>query len=257
MRARLEREFGRRLSAWMLRELRRTVRAAGRGVVYSPSDEELARMMLPFMRTAAVGGAIEGMAPIISMGMAFDELAVNQAAVSFAREYAGSGITRRINDNTRRIVNDEVTNWIAEPGHKQRDLVERLAQTFGKQRANTIAVTELTNAYSGGAIAGWRDINRQVGADIITGKQWLTANDERVCPICAPLGGLTFDLEAEPQDEDTQERNAQVSGLGDVFVHPGGKGAAAALEGQTYLRPPAHPNCRCRVVPYIEELPNG
>lgn len=261
MRARLEREFGRALSKWMLRELRRTVRAAGSGVMYNPSDEELARMMLPFMRTAAIGGAAEGVAPIIQMGIAFDELEVNRAAVAFARQhvYGGydTGTAYAINDRTRKVLQDEVAAWIAEPGHKQRDLIERLAPTFGQWRARTIAITELTNAYAGGAIASWRDINRQVGAEIITGKQWLTANDERVCPVCAPLGGLRFDLEAQPADEDTQERRAQVSGLGDVFVHPGGGGAAGKFAGQTFMRPPAHPNCRCSVAPFVEEVPSA
>ncbi len=261
MRARLEREFGKRIAAWMLRELRRTIRAAGQGVVYMPSDEELARMMLPFMRQAAIYGAAEGTAPLISMGVAFDELAVNQAAVAFAREHVFQGYdvgtAAAINNRTRDVLQREVSAWIAEPGHKQRDLAERLAPVFGPKRAGTIAITEITNAYAGGAVASWRDINRQHGTTIITGKQWLTANDDIVCAICAPLGGLVFDVTAQPTSEERQLGKGAVSGLGDVFVHPGGGGAAAAFAGTTYYRPPAHPRCRCRVVPYIDEVSNA
>lgn len=213
-------------------------------------------MMLPFMRQAAVFGAVEGTLPIISMGIAFDELMVNEAAVAFAREH-GAAMVTNINNRTRSVIQREVSAWIAEPGHRQKDLAKRLAPTFGSKRAGTIAVTEITNAYAGGAIASWRDINRQLGVEVITGKEWRTANDERVCPVCAPLGGLRYDITAEPVSEETQQGKAAVSGLGDVFVHPGGDGAAGKFADQTYLRPPAHPNCRCWIVPFVETLPNA
>lgn len=193
--------------------------------------------------------------------MDFDRHLVNQAAVDFAREHVyttgyDKGLTYAINDTTRKVINKEVSTWIAEPGHKLDDLARRLAPTFGRDRAKTIAITEVTNAYAGGAIQSWREINRQMGATIITGKQWKTSNDERVCFACAPLGGLSIEgTVAVAQSAETQEQRAQVTGLGDVFTHPGGPGLADKLKGQTYYRPPAHPRCRCSIVPFVEELP--
>ena len=263
---RLERQFGREITAWMLRELRRTVKAAQNGNYHNPSDEELAQMLLPRITDAATRGAEQGLLPLIEMSMNFDPHEVNRAAAEFARQHVyhaygefDRGLAAMLNETTRKAAQKEVSAWIAEPNHKQADLAKRLAPTFGPDRARTIAVTEITNAYAGGAIAGWRDANRQAGTTVITGKQWATANDERVCPICAPLGGLLIEGSiTAAQSEEVQAAHAQVTGLGDVFTHPGGGGLADKFRGQTYYRPPAHPRCRCWVVPVVEEIPaNG
>ena len=94
-------------------------------------------------------------------------------------------------------------------------LRDRLEGAFGPIRADMIATTEVTRAATEGERVlvellkdqglGFRDI-------------WETANDERVCPICAPLDG--------------QERE------GAGYVHPD--------SGFSYDGPPAHPRCRCR-----------
>jgi len=143
-------------------------------------------MLLPHIESAAILGAESGMLPLIEMNMDFDRHLVNQAAVDFAREHVyttgyDKGLTYAINDTTRKVINKEVSTWIAKPGHKLDDLARRLAPTFGRDRARTIAITEVTNAYAGGAIQSWREVNRQMGTTVITGKQWRTSNDERVC----------------------------------------------------------------------------
>lgn len=250
----------------MLREMRRTVKAASNGNYHDPSDEELAKMLLPRLTDAAQNGAQAGMLPLLEMSMDFDQHLVNEAAAEFARRHVyhaynefDRGLAAKLNETTRKAVQREVSAWIAEPGHKQADLIKRLAPTFGADRARTVAITEITNAYAGGAIAGWREVNKQFGTTIITGKAWRTANDERVCPVCAPLGGLLISgTVAVAQSEETQEGKGQTTGLGDVFTHPGGEGLAARFGGQTFYRPPAHPRCRCWVVPVVEEIPaNG
>jgi SPP1 gp7 family putative phage head morphogenesis protein len=76
-------------------------------------------------------------------------------------------------------------------------------------RVQTITRTVTNKAANTGA---WQAYQRN--QDVLTGYQWLTARDERVCPICAGLDGTTYRL------------------------------------GDT-TRPPAHPNCRCTVVPTI------
>lgn len=51
-------------------------------------------------------------------------------------------------------------------------------------------------------------------------KRWITQNDDKVCPICLPLEGKTV-----PQ-------------ASTFSVEP----------GTTISAPPAHPDCRCRIV---------
>ncbi len=50
---------------------------------------------------------------------------------------------------------------------------------------------------------------------VVTQYEWLTAKDERVCPTCRALNGTRYDL-------------------------------------SDFYRPPAHPNCRCTIIPVVD-----
>ena len=100
---------------------------------------------------------------------------------------------------------------------------EAAARYAGRQhryRAQNIARTELAFAYNAGAYGATRDAQaRGYIGDCV--KVWLTAYDERVCPVCSQL--------------DDEKRN-----MDEAFSN--GK-----------LLPPAHPSCRCAVS--FEEIP--
>lgn len=95
--------------------------------------------------------------------------------------------------------------------------MSRYAERLLKQRAETIARTESMTAINQGRVAMWQQLAEDGALDEDTKRQWLTADDERVCPICGPL------------DE-----------------HP-----PIPLDGSyqtsigTVDHPPAHPSCRC------------
>lgn len=90
-----------------------------------------------------------------------------------------------------------------------------------RYRAMNIARTELTAAYNQGHYGATKDAQAQgyIGACI---KRWLTADDERVCPICGVIDGETKDMDS-------------------------------TFSVGTLL-PPAHPSCRCAVA-YEEITP--
>lgn len=60
-----------------------------------------------------------------------------------------------------------------------------------------------------------------------TKKVWVTAVDERVCPVCAPMDSVAVDLDAPFE------------------LHPY---TGILNHGVRIWVPPAHPNCRCRIV---------
>ena len=125
--------------------------------------------------------------------------------------------------------------------------LEMMGWGFDKARAKLIAQTEVTNAFAKGEVMAWEQ------SEVVVGKEWRTANDELVCPICAPLGGIIFGAEgAEPATIADQLNRSEQAGLGDQFTHPGGRSSAGNFAGQTFDRPPAHPNCRCWLVPVVE-----
>lgn len=108
-------------------------------------------------------------------------------------------------------------------GRGLRDLEDALGDIFSPVRARRIAVTEATRVYAEASRAAWlrsyrdSEYNQAYG---IVGQRWSTARDEFVCPVCAPLNGKVVLLDEEFPVE-------------------------AGYEGE----PPAHPNCRCVLIP--------
>lgn len=252
----LERALERALYSFWTGEKEKVMRYAKKGKIYIPSAELLEKVLRPFIVQAVAIGAVEALPPLIAFGLAFDESAINWAAVQYARQHIyyayDRGITAILTGTTRKQVQEAVSQWLQDKGTIS-ELAQLLEPTLGRKRAQTVAVTEVTNAIAGGNIAAWREVNKQMGKDVIAGKRWVTANDERVCPICAPLGGLTLGASgAQPKDRETQIDKAITSGLGDVFVHPGGNGPAGKFAETYYYSPPAHPRCRCRLAPVVE-----
>jgi HK97 family phage portal protein len=72
------------------------------------------------------------------------------------------------------------------------DLSQRIADVFKNARnyrTDMIARTETAQAYS---YANKQTLDLMFAQGIINSRCWLTAKDERVCPICRPLNGVTI-----------------------------------------------------------------
>jgi len=96
---------------------------------------------------------------------------------------------------------------------RARELTEKLTQRYIKQRAETIARTEMIAAENYGRLEAW---TRAVKARLIgkeSEKEWVAAFTERTCPACAQMDGVRVKLN-EP--------------------FPVG-----------VMMPPLHPNCAC------------
>lgn len=179
---------------------------------------------------------------------------VNQAVLAwllgsgdgFGTGYA-DGVTISIVRTSEEHIRTAIGEWVRN-GLPLSALVDSLeAWTFSRDRAEMVATTEVTRAYARGNLEAWR------ASGVVTGMSWRTANDERVCPICAPLGGLEFSPDgAEPVSREEQRQEAQRAELDGEFQHPGGPGAAGRFQGQAFELPPAHPRCRCWVVPLVD-----
>ena len=121
------------------------------------------------------------------------------------------GLTRRQAQTTKNFYDSLIKDGYSDKRARERQLV--YAAKIHRQRAAMIAETEIATAYN----AGWQATIQQNVEDGIlppgTRKQWLTAEDEKVCPIC---GGMR---------EETVLWNEPFS------------------NGSDY--PPAHPRCRC------------
>jgi SPP1 gp7 family putative phage head morphogenesis protein len=95
-------------------------------------------------------------------------------------------------------------------------LGDKYRDRLWRQRAERIARTEIAEAANQGRLLSWQEANAQGLLPVGTTKKWVTALDERTCPICAPLNGKIVAWDAE-------------FSIGKQM-------------------PTAHPNCRCTAV---------
>lgn len=95
------------------------------------------------------------------------------------------------------------------------EIDRRKGQPYRKNfnRVQVITRTVFNAAQNDGAFAAY-EANRR----LLSGVEWLTARDERVCPECNGLDGETWGFD----DPDRRQ-------------------------------PPAHPNCRCNLIPVLRE----
>lgn len=122
----------------------------------------------------------------------------------------------RITEGTREYLRATVREAIAE-GWSNDTIAAKLRTSYGfsKSRAMLIARTETNMASNAGALASYK------ASGVVGGKQWLTAEDDKVTPDCVLNG------------------DAGTVALASPFP----SGAEA---------PPDHPNCRCTLVPVVD-----
>lgn len=106
---------------------------------------------------------------------------------------------------------------------KARDAAQKYAAKQHRQRAFTIATTEMAFAYNKGADEGLKQAQQQNFIGKVK-KVWSTAADEGVCSICGGLDGTEIEM-------------------GEDFNFKG----HTLYSGQKQT-PPAHPRCRCAVL---------
>ncbi len=145
-------------------------------------------------------------------GIGFNPALANANAANWARNYTDS-LLDQLGTTSEKGIGDLIGKWVETPGATYGELQKSLMQ-FGAVRAQAIAVTETTRAYSEGEMAAYK----QEG---ITEWTWRTNNDEITCPICAPLNNKTVKI-------------------GEAF----GKDR----KGIPFTKPPSHVNCRCWTV---------
>lgn len=180
------------------------------------------QVLIPLLEEAIEGSGRLGIDLLeAELGLGFDWALVNEEALRWAREYAGSQI-KLITATTREAIGETVANWIAS-GEPMRELRKRIQKIYQDEaRAELIATTEATDAYTAGNRMVWKK------TEVVDGYEWRTANDEMVCKhICKPL-------------------HKQRRTLDEPYVIPSGK-----LKGETRDGPSGHPGCRCWEAPVV------
>lgn len=152
------------------------------------------------------------------IGVGFDPAIINLDAARWARQYAYDLVTQ-LTETTRSLVSEVIATFIETPGMTQGDMELLLEPAFGPVRAEMIATTETTRAYSAATNETQKLVNES-GLPMV--RHWQTNNDELVCDICGPLND-----EPESKWQAILDKN-------DI-----------TLDHDIMDGPPAHVNCRC------------
>lgn len=173
---------------------------------------------------AQIGLGVEARSEVLNV--------VNEFALDYARQRAAAMVGMRmdelgrlvpnpnavwqITEGTREFLRADVSQAIAEGWSNDR-LSTEIAESYGfsKERATVIARTETIRASNEGALAGYK------ASGVVSGKEWLTAEDDRVSEECQANG------------------DAGVLALDADF--PSGDSC-----------PPVHPQCRCSLSPVVD-----
>lgn len=122
-------------------------------------------------------------------------------------------------------------------GEGQQQLIKRVKgviKNLNKTQATRIAITETSRATNIGLLQAFK----QGGVE---GKEWFTAEDERVCPFCDEMAEKTADLSDTYFD------------LGDTMeVEKDGKIHSYKFDYEPIESPPLHASCRCTLVPVFK-----
>jgi hypothetical protein len=172
-----------------------------------PTDDDDLREALERLLRESAGRGVRLTAQKLSqVSIGVNWNLANESARTWAQQYSYE-LVSRINENSRRMVQDAVSRWIVS-GDPLDDLTATISAVFGPVRGEMIAVTEATRAYAEGSFTTYEQAGfnrRPPEADRPPAHVrcrcwislmetdpgqwdyvWLTAVDELVCEICAP-----------------------------------------------------------------------
>lgn len=146
----------------------------------------MTQALLPVIDDLLFNGAIEAL-DLLPISVDFD--LVNSAALAQAQSIAAA-LATKLNNTSQVQAAKIVSDWIA-IGGTMTALKQRLQRVYPKQRANAIAVTNVTQIYAQANQATWR------ASGVVQSMQWHTVRDKHVCKICEAKNNTIIPLHAD------------------------------------------------------------
>lgn len=134
-------------------------------------------VLLPALFAAALRtakGALQALG--LDVNSEFVQAQVNQAVIDWAKQY-GFELVTRLNQTTQKFLQNAVSEWVGS-GQPLDALITNLKPVFGPVRAQMIAATEATRAFSEGNFLAWK------ASGVVDMYAVQTANDSDVDEQC-------------------------------------------------------------------------
>lgn len=157
---------------------------------WTAEAEQLRELLVPLITAAATNGAESALRDLaVQAGVAIDLDIVNTDAATWATKYAAQ-LAKGITETTRTQVGEAIGDWI-ESGKPLDALTADLSSLFSADRAEMIAITEVTRSYASGNQLAWQE------SGLVDGIRWMTVNDDLVCEICGPRDGQELPIDSD------------------------------------------------------------
>ena len=185
------------------------------------------KVFLPIMTEIVRKEGQDALDSVIS-GMRFDVLNRAKTFIEDKTMKFSWEVNKATNRKIKRILKENITEGEAVIGRKLRAEFTDMKKT----RSETIARTETFKAVNFATEEGY------IQSDVVEGKEWFTALDERVCEFCFEMEGKTMGL-----GKSWYKRGSSMTGR---------DGGVIQFDYESVIDPPLHANCRCRIVPILK-----
>ena len=157
----------------------------------------------------------------------FDGVALNQNIL----DRSIALMSKSYNETTLNLLKDKLDQGIRE-GQSIRELKNTISDIYNysdETRAEIVARTEAFRTANLATKEAWKQ------SGVVRTVKWYTAEDELVCPLCAPMDGKVISVDDNFFDQgDTAE---------------GSDGSTFDISYSDVETPPLHPDCRCYIRP--------
>jgi HK97 family phage portal protein len=225
------RDFNNRQERAVLLNLKQITKAISKGDLFDMDGEVaiLVNAVGPMLKGLLIEQAIT---EYLSQGFpgTFD---TNQARIAQTVERAAKRLAKKYNNTTAKLLKNALNEGIREGDDLVRlsVRVQTVYQFSNVVRAKMVAHTETFYI----ANEGSKEAYKQSG--VVESLRWYTAEDELVCPYCAPQNGKIIGV-----NENFFDKGATIAGS---------DGTTMEANYRTIDVPPLHPDCRCFIRPEV------
>lgn len=197
-------------------------------------DAELQKTLMAF-ETGTLGTAGRAAIGQITSEVDFDVLNPRtQATIRTHTQRASVHINRTQTKRVRKVLSEGIAGGEGAAALRKRLIDEHFNEDLTRKQAERIARTEAIWAWNEGAVQGYKQ------SGVVTKKEWLTAEDERLCQFCEPMNGVIVGIEVNFFDRGEDFR--------------GTEGGIMKFDYDNIGHPPLHPQCRCTIIPVVEDF---
>jgi SPP1 gp7 family putative phage head morphogenesis protein len=154
---------------------------------------------------------------------------VQEFIQDYSYKFAEEAMTNLV-EEVRGVIDDGMSEGLG-----NREISSMLQEVFDYRESSysdLVARTETIRASNAGAIESYKQ------SGVVRAKEWLCTEDDRLCEFCSAMNGTIIELDDNFFDE------------GDDFTL--GKNSLA-MDYEDVGGPPLHPNCRCTLIPVVDE----